>query len=150
MGPKSVSGSEVARRHAALLLEALCGLRTTVSASEAMGVALVRYYVLEARALQAMVTALEPRPRGRQPSPDARLLQLEAENKRLVREALRATSLYRVSQRALGVGEPKTTKPNGKRRRRPKKRFRGQVVVSTLTEAAKATAAVGAHDDRQT
>lgn len=69
MGPKAVRGSEAARRHAALLLEVWCGVRTTQAASDAMGVAVTRFYQLEARALQMVVAAMEPRPRGRQ-NPD--------------------------------------------------------------------------------
>ena len=135
MGPKSVRGSETARRHAAIVLEALSGLRTTQSASDAMGVAMPRYYVLEARALQAFVLALEPRPRGRQVSAFTELEKLRTEIRRLERDAARMGSLYRASQRVLGVSEPKATmgsKQPGKRRRRPRKRARAELVVRTL------------------
>src|SRR5262252_4048132 len=53
---KAVRGSDAARRSAALLLEAWSGVRSTTSASEAMGVALTRFYQLEARALQLLVS----------------------------------------------------------------------------------------------
>ena len=69
---KPLPGSREARRMAALILETLGGLRTASEASEVMGVALVRYYVLEERALEAMIGAMEPRPRGRQRSPDVK------------------------------------------------------------------------------
>ena len=65
MGPKAVRGSDAARRTAALMLEVWSGVRTTQSASDAMGVAVTRFYQLEARALQMVVSAMEPRPRGR-------------------------------------------------------------------------------------
>ena len=65
MGARAVRGSDAARRLTALLLEAWSGVRTTMATSEAMGVTLPRFYQLEARALQVLVTAMEPRPRGR-------------------------------------------------------------------------------------
>ena len=134
-GPKSVRGSDAARRQAAIVLEALAGLRTTQSASEAMGVALPRYYVLEARGLQALVLAFEPRPRGRQRSPASELERLQSENRRLLREVARYASLYRASQRALGVPDARITMAKqqaGKRRRRPRQRSRAEVVAQTL------------------
>ncbi len=75
-GRKALSGSAEAKRKAAVILEALCGLRTTQSASDAMGIALVRYYVLETRMMQAMIDALEPQARGRKRSQEMRAAQL--------------------------------------------------------------------------
>ena len=89
MGAKAVRGSDAARRQAALLLEAWSGVRTTQSASEAMGVAVTRFYQLEARALQMLVSAMEPRSRGRQTSPANELVKLKAEKQRLVRDVER-------------------------------------------------------------
>ena len=135
MGAKPVRGSDVARRLAALMLEAWCGVRTTQSASEAMGVALVRYYQLEARALQAVVGALEPRPRGRQQTAASQLAQARCDQQRLAREVERYQMLYRAAQRALGVADskPATGKDAaGKRRRRPRRRARAEVVASVL------------------
>ncbi len=63
-GPGALKGSPEARRQAALILEVLCGVRTATDASKAMGIALPRYYVLETRALQGFILALEPLPRG--------------------------------------------------------------------------------------
>ena len=109
MGPKAVRGSDAARRMAALLLEAWSGVRTTQAASEAMGVALARFYQLEARALQMMVSAMEPRPRGRHKTPQSELGKLQLERQRLLRDVERFQSLYRTSQRTLGVA---TAKPD--------------------------------------
>jgi hypothetical protein len=138
MGPKAVRGSDAARRQAALMLEAWSGVRTTQSASEAMGVALTRFYQLEARVLQMIVTALEPRPRGRQVTVETELGKLKAEKQRLQRDVERFQSLYRTSQRSLGVAvakspEPqKNAAPGGKRRRGPRRKARGQTVASVL------------------
>ena len=136
MGPKAVRGSETARRLAALLLEAWCGLRTAQSASEAMAVAPTRYYQLEARALQAVVAALEPRRRGRQPTAAGELIKLRSEQQRLAREVERYQALYRAAQRALGLPEARPHNPGkdaaGKRRHRPRRRARAEVVAAAL------------------
>ena len=138
MGAKAVRGSEAARRLAALLIEAWSGVRTTQSASEAMGVAVTRFYQLEARALQVLVAAMEPRPRGRQRTVGSELARLQAEKQRLLRDVERFQSLYRTAQRALGIAvanpAPKadTAATGGKRKRGPRKRARGQAVAAEL------------------
>ena len=137
-GAKAVRGSDAARRQAALLLEAGSGVRSTQSAAEAMGVALTRYYQLEARALQLMVSAMEPRPRGRQRTPASELAKLKAEKQRLVRDVERFQALYRTAQRTLGLTVAKTPEPaknaapGGKRRRGPRQKARGQSVAAQL------------------
>lgn len=138
MGPKAVRGSDAARRQAALLLEVWSGVRTTQAASEAMGVAVTRFYQLEARALQLLVSAMEPRPRGRQRTAESEVAKLKAEKQRLLREVERFQSLYRTSQRALGIAVAKpaakeeTPAAGGKRKRGPRKRARGQAVAAEL------------------
>ena len=135
-GAKALTGSAEAKRTAPVILEAFAGLRTTQQASDELGIALARYYVLETRMLQAMITALEPIPRGRKRSEDAERKQLEDDNQRLRREVLRLQSLYRTAQRAVGVkdaskavskGRPKTT-----RVRRPRTKSRGERVLASL------------------
>ena len=147
MGAKAVRGSEAARRQAALLLEAWSGVRSTQSASEAMGVALTRFYQLEARALQLIVSAMEPRPRGRQRTPESELGKLRREKQRLVRDAERYQSLYRTVQRSLGLSIAKATEsqknpaPGGKQKRGPRQRARGQAVAAVLLGGAPPTGA---------
>ncbi len=137
-GPKALKGSVEARRKAAVILEALAGLRTTQSASDELGIALVRYYVLETRMLQAMVTALEPRARGRKRSEDASRRALEEDHRRLQREVLRLQALYRTTQRAFGVRESERQKPKKgaasktTKTRRPRRESRGERVVRAL------------------
>lgn len=144
MGPKAVRGSDAARRLAALLLEAWSGVRSTQSASEAMGVAVTRFYQLEARALQMIVAAMEPRPRGRQRTAESELQKLKAEKQRLLRDVERYQSLYRTAQRALGIAMAKppakteTPAPGGKRRRGPRKKARGQAVAAELLDQGQA------------
>lgn len=137
-GAKSVRGSDAARRLAALLLEAWSGVRSTQSAADAMGVAVTRFYQLEARALQSLVAAMEPRARGRQRTHASEIAKLKTDKQRLLRDVERFQSLYRTSQRALGIAVAKppekgnTPAPGGKRKRGPRKRARGQAVAAEL------------------
>lgn len=152
MGAKAVRGSDAARRLAALLLEAWSGVRSTVSAAEAMGIVLTRFYQLEARALQAIVTAMEPRSRGRQRTAESEVAKLKAEKQRLLRDVERFQSLYRTSQRALGIavakpaGKADNPAPGGKRKRGPRKRARGQAVAAELLGKAVPEAAREGYD----
>jgi len=68
-----------ARRAAALVLEVLAGVRTPAGAATALGIRLPRYYLLEQRAIQGLISACEPRPVGRTVSTDRRLARLERE-----------------------------------------------------------------------
>jgi hypothetical protein len=138
VGPKALTGSRDALRAAATILETLGGLRSTQEASEIPGVALARYYVLETRALQGMVEALEPRPRGRRPDPGLELERLRSEVSRLERDVLRYQALNRASQRALGLPreevEPVASKSKKKatRTRRVRRKSRGERVVDGI------------------
>ena len=124
-GPSATGPSREARRLAAVLLEVLAGARTTTDAAAALGMSLVRYYQVEARALQGLLAGCESRPKGRGPSPDTRLALLEKEKQRLTRELARQQSLVRLSQRALGLPPPPAPAGKatpGKRKRRPTNR----------------------------
>lgn len=138
LGVRAVRGSDAARRMTALLLEAWSGVRSTQAASEAMGVALPRFYQLEARALQLIVSAMEPRPRGRQRTVESELSRLRLQQQRLMRDAERYQALYRTAQRALGVvvarpaEKAENPAPGGKRKRGPRTKARGQTVAAVL------------------
>lgn len=53
------------RRRAAAVLEVLGGAKSPFEAAEVLGIALPSYYLLEARALEGLVSACEPKRRGR-------------------------------------------------------------------------------------
>lgn len=129
-----LSGSEKARRSAAVILEVLAGLRSVAEASEVMEISPNRYYQLEARALESFVTALEPRPRGRKKGPDQERAELLAEKERLSREVTRLTTLVRVAQRSLGIQVTGKGKQRGAPRRR-KPSHRGKKVVALLRKS---------------
>lgn len=143
VGPPSLKGSAEARRQAAMILEALNGVRTTQEAADAMGIALPRYYLLETRALEGFIEALEPRPRGRPIDAERELVKLREEIERLEREMRRYQALYRTAQRSLGVPSSpgnelvsKKASPSGKGRslktRRGRRKSRGEKVLSGL------------------
>ena len=116
-------GSAGARRQAALVLEALGGLRSAQEAADAMEVAIARYYVLERRAVQAVVAAMEPRPRGRQRTLRSELEAAQREIERLEREVLRYQALHRAASRAIGV-PPEEGAAVGSRRKKKTVRAR--------------------------
>jgi hypothetical protein len=117
------AGDLETRRRAAAVLEVLGGALTPAEAAEALAISLPRYYLLEARALEGLVAACEPRPRGRG-SPEGRSAQaLRRENDRLRQDLTRTQALARAMQRASGIPEqeqdPSSTDGRTRRRRRP-------------------------------
>lgn len=143
------NGSSEAKRLAAAILEGLAGVRGPQEASEALGISMTRYYHLETRALQGLVAALEPRPRGRKRSPQAEIAVLERDKARLERELTRAQALVRTAQRTIGLAPPRREGKlgaDGKPRRRMRRAMvRAQKVVEALgqppPEAETSTAA---------
>ena len=141
MGPKTLTGSRDAKRQAAVLLEVLSGVRGTQERAEALSISLSRYYVLETRALQGFIAALEPRPKGRQKSATDELVKLQQEKTRLEQELLRSQALVRAAQRSLGLSASaslrkgkrgKLASKNGKPVRRRRQVQRGANAVKAL------------------
>ncbi len=119
---KGPQGSKEAIRTTALILEALGGLRSAPEAADTLGISLARYYVLERRAIQGMVAALEPRKRGRQRPLKAEIERLSREVERLEQDLLRYQALHRASQRVIGV--PREDAPQTGRRKKAAKTTR--------------------------
>lgn len=114
-----------ARKLAAVILEVLAGLRTPTDAAVALEVSLPRYYACELRALQGLVGACEPLPRGRQPTAQGEIAGLKRRCEQLQQQLVRQQALLRLAQRSIGLSPatPPTSKPGkGKRRRRPRLR----------------------------
>lgn len=124
--PPAATLSE-AQHLAAAILEVLAGIRSPPEAAELLAISLPRYYQLETRALEGLVTALAPRPRGKQPSLEKRIQQLEKELEAARRECARQEALVRVTQRSLGLAALAKPKPapvakpgsSGRRSRKP-------------------------------
>ena len=124
-------GTGQANRIAVAILEVLAGLRTPAEAAQSLQISVPRYYVLETRALEGLVAACEPKPLGKQPTPETRIAALEKELQQVRHECARQQALVRAAQRTVGLtlpatrpGKPKTeptkgaAKKSGKRRRR--------------------------------
>jgi len=137
-GARSVTGSDQARRLGAWLLRSLSGACGPLDAARGMGVALARYYQLEARVLQAMVAALEPRPRGRQVHSEARERKSQQERQRLERDLHRYQALYRTLQKTMGVPPElpaRAEEKAGGKKRRLRRVTRGERVAKVLDKA---------------
>ncbi len=139
-GPLVLEGSARAKQLGAAVLEVLSGIRSPASACEALGLALSRYYTLEVRALQGLITALEPRPRGRQRTGEAELIQLQHDKERLEREVARSQALVRTAERAIGLPrlptKPAKGGPGKKRKHQP--RVRSMKAITVLRAGAAA------------
>lgn len=118
-GLRIPEGTSDARRIAAAILEVLGGCRTPSDAAQAVGVSLPRYYALESRAIEGLVKACEPRPKGKQPSSDKELLALRKEVEVLRRDCERKQALVRAAQRTVGLALPEPRPGKGRRRRKP-------------------------------
>lgn len=121
--PKALSGrikaSDQARRSACLVLEVLSGIRGPSDAAAEMSVSLARYYHVEARALEGLVQALEPRQRGKRgASSEGELAALRKERDRLSTELSRMRTLVRLSHKAAGISSQAGKGADGKRKRR--------------------------------
>ena len=115
---KEPETSKEAKRMALAILDVLVGSRTPLQAAECLGVSLPRYYQLESRALDGLLAACEPRPRGRQTSVESELVTARKDVDRLKRELTRYQSLVRLTQRTVGVPPPTPAKET-KRKRKP-------------------------------
>lgn len=104
-------GSAEAKRLAAAILEVLAGSRTPTNAAQTLGTSLPRYYLLEQRALQGLLGACEPRPKGRVVTETSKLLALEKQVAHLQRECGRQQALVRAAQRAVGLAPAPPVKP---------------------------------------
>jgi hypothetical protein len=141
--PPAATPSE-AQRLAAAILEVLAGVRSPPAASEMLGISLPRYYQLEARALEGLVAALAPRPKGKQPSLDNRVKQLEKELEVARRACARQEALVRLTQRSVGLTalakpkSPPAPSANGKGRKPRKPMVRALKAAQTLRAQASA------------
>jgi len=121
VAPGKQTGSAEAKRAAAIVLEVLAGERRPAEAAAALGVSIMRYYVIESRALQGLLHACEPRPRGKRPDPDRAVAQMQHRVDTLQRDMARYQALARACTRTIGIAPVKKTtggKKKGARKRR--------------------------------
>ena len=123
-GPHVTGGSRDARWIAAAVLEVMAGIRTPTDAANALAISMPRYYILEKRALEGLITACEPRPRGPSHRPDQEVEVLRLQVARLEQDVARSQALARAAQRTIGLAPPvkpvarKADAPGKKHRRR--------------------------------
>ena len=120
-----------ARRLAIAILETLAGVRTPTEAATAAGVSLPRYYQLERRALEGLVAACEPRPKGKQTTPELKIALLERQLEQTRRECARGQALVRAAERTVGLrasSAASAAKKNGAADRRGKQQKRRPTV----------------------
>jgi hypothetical protein len=135
-----------AKRAATAILEVLAGLRTPSQAAEALGTSVMRYYQVEARGVQGLVSACEARRRGRERTPEKELKALARQQERLQRELGRQQALARMAQRSIGLAAapPLSASKNGSKKRRRRPTVRGLRMVEQLRQAdEEPVAAVG-------
>jgi hypothetical protein len=122
----------------------MSGARGPREASEALGISTMRYFTLEDRALQGMVLALEPRPRGRRrPSPDDVLQGVQREREVLRRELGRTQALLRLVRKSVKLREPEE-KGSGKDKRRRAPEKHATKLLARLREPVQVLAGAGA------
>ena len=111
-GKAQAAVSRDAQRVAAAILEVLAGVRTPTEAAAALSLSVPRYYLWEQRALEGLVRACEPRPKGQVMSQRHQITVLEKEVARLRQDCARQQALVRASQRTIGLAAsaPPTTK----------------------------------------
>lgn len=105
--PPARDSAEAGRR-GAVILEVLAGVRGATAAAEALGISVNHYYQLERKAVQGLVRACEPQPKGRTartPSLEQQLVSVRRELEEARREVLRQSALVRATQRAMGLPE---------------------------------------------
>jgi hypothetical protein len=125
VAPGRQEGTPEAKRIAAVVLEVLAGEITPTEAAAILGVSVMRYYVLESRALAGLVAACEARPVGHPADPERKAASLARELESQRQATSRYQALARAAHRALGIMPPKpdASKKDGKgtkrRRRKP-------------------------------
>jgi hypothetical protein len=107
-------------------------------------VSLPRYYLLESRAVHAIVLACEPRPLGREASPASALASLRCECEQLHREVARQQALVRAAQRTIGLAPPAAAKAarDGAKRRPRRPAVRALKAAARLAEQPAASASI--------
>ena len=115
-GLRPIPVSRDAQRVATAILEVLAGVRTPTEAAAAVGLSVPRYYLWEQRALEGLVRACEPRPKGKAAHERHQIAVLEKEVSRLRQDCTRQQALVRAGQRTIGLAGPPqaTAKPSGK------------------------------------
>jgi hypothetical protein len=113
-----------------------------VEAAQPLDIAVTRYDIDEGRALQGLVAACAPRPRGRVRTPDSELAAWRRACAQWQRQRARRQALLRVAQRTVGLAPapPPAAKPDraGTKKRRPRKPTARALKAAAALQAAAA------------
>src|SRR5262245_48417935 len=116
-----------------MILEVLAGLRSTSEAAQGLEISSMRYYVLERRAMEGMVQALAPRPKGKRRMPESTLEAMRRDKVRLEREVGRLQALVRAAQRTMKLPPlPSRDKKKGDGRRSRRPQIRAEKTIALL------------------
>jgi hypothetical protein len=126
--------SRDAKKTATAVLEVMGGMRSPSEAAEALGISLVQYYKVELQALEGLLAACEPKPKGPHPSPEKESERMKAEVRRLEREVSRHQTLARMAQRTIGLPDSKPKKPEIGKRKPRTPTVRAMKVVENLRD----------------
>ena len=124
------STTPLAAQRAAAILDVLAGQRTTTEAAAALEISVNHYYLLERRALEGLLGACEPQPKGPPgPTLETELQKLQQQLQQCRRECLRQAALVRATQRAVGLPAAEgNTKPARKKNSGPARKKRKPTV----------------------
>jgi len=144
-----VAGRE-ARQRVSVILEVLAGTMTPTGAAKVLGCSSARYYGLEAKALEGMLSACEPRPVGYVRTPERELAEVKKQNARLERECARYQSLCRAAQRTVGISAAsvKRAKSAGRKRKPTVRALKLAEKLRVGDDPATASSAEGARDEQ--
>ena len=137
-GATTLRGSKRARQITVAVLETLSGELGPSEAAQSLRISLSRYYQLETRALLGMLTAVEPRSKGPQKTPQREIEALRAEKTKLEKDLRRHQALLRAAQRSVGLSPAGRKTASLKGRVRKRRGSRGQTVLQTLRADAEA------------
>ena len=121
---RELTGTEDARRRASMLMEVWTGQMSPSQVQQALKVSAMTYYAMEHRSMQALITACEPRGKGRRREATATEVEVEKLKKEkavLERELLRQQALVRMTRKAYGVRK-EPAKPKGRNKGRTRKK----------------------------
>ena len=107
-----------------------------------MGVSVPRYYALEGQALEGLLKACEPRPKGPRRTLEREIRELNAEIERLERESARNLALLRATRRTVGLPAaeraPEKKAPKGGKKPKKRKPVARALRASKLLQKAEA------------
>lgn len=108
---------EIAQRRVLMILSVLSGEKPVTEAIKEAEITRPFYYLLERRAVEAMLEALMPSSPGRKAEPSSQIRSLEEKIQQLEKEKRRMERLLLLTRKVLRPGPLKTTRGRPKKKR---------------------------------